>query len=271
MHNIFFRSLIACPYFLFSLGIMYLGSLNANPMQEFIAPYVPLGDNGKIAIPAHIKHVKLDIGLSYSAPQSQQWLSHEEDLWVFGFEPHLLSVHTLKQGAVKQHPSHGEPLDIKYIDKSFFVIPCALGKLSGEYVPFYITAPHGCSSLYAPINLKREGITEVPVFRLSDFFDLFPFDTHPLIDYIKIDAQGSDLDIVKNAGSYLQERVVYITIEPEDSSYENTTNSVYEISDYMHSIGFVPTYGSDTDDPTFINAKFLDYVRTHEIKIFQRG
>ena len=38
-------------------------------------------------IPENIKHVNIDIGLSYNAPQSQVWLSNTPDLFVFGFEP----------------------------------------------------------------------------------------------------------------------------------------------------------------------------------------
>jgi len=259
-------------YFLVLCGVIYTGSLHANPMQQFIEAYVPLGENGKIAIPAHIKHIKLDIGLSYSAPQSQQWLSHEEDLWVFGFEPHLGSVDSIRKGAVKKLPGHGEPLDIKYIDTQFFLIPCALGNLSGAYVDFYITENDcGCSSLYRPLTLNFQEVTRVPVFRLSDFFDLFPFDTHPVIEYIKTDAQGSDLDIIKNAGHYLQDRVVYITIELEDTEYENTNNSGSECIDYMNSIGFIQTYGHPTEDPTFLNTRFIDYIQKNNVKIFQKG
>ena len=35
----------------------------------------------------NIKHVKLDIGLSYNAPHSQNWLENEPNLLVIGFEP----------------------------------------------------------------------------------------------------------------------------------------------------------------------------------------
>jgi len=41
----------------------------------------------KFDIPDKCIHVKLDIGLSYNAPQSQSWLSKEPNLMVFGFEP----------------------------------------------------------------------------------------------------------------------------------------------------------------------------------------
>ena len=82
----------------------------------------------------------------------------------------------------------------------------------------------GCSSLYEPSNFEVAKIIDVPIFTLADFFDIFPFDTHPIIEYIKIDAQGADLDIVKSAGHYLKDRVIYITIEAEDLHYKNLSS-----------------------------------------------
>ena len=255
-------------FFLFFFSIF---SLQGNVMQEFLVAHVPLRQDGKIDIPPNMKHIKLDIGLSYSAPMSQYWLFHEDDLIVFGFEPDLNSVNSIKKGAIKQHPYHGDPLDPKYVGRNFFVIPCALGLLSGV-APFYITQNScGCSSLYEPKDFEVARVIEVPVFRLSDFFELLPFDTHPVIDYIKIDAQGSDLDIVKSGGVALQERVVYITIEAENDQYKGTTNSVDDIDCYMRSIGFIKDGSHDTSDPTYFNPRFKEYVQLNKIKIYQRG
>ena len=63
-------------------------------------------------------HVKLDIGLSYSAPQAQTWLSHEDaGLMVFGFEPNPDSIACiLNKNNKTQHPLHGGCLQYKYID-----------------------------------------------------------------------------------------------------------------------------------------------------------
>lgn len=241
--------------------------------REFLSEHIPLDPmTGKISIPEHIKHIKLDIGLSYSAPMSQYWLSHEEDLMVFGFEPNPTAVMSIKNGAVKVSPLHGEPLDVKYLNRSFFVLPCALGLSDQNAARFYITREDcGCSSLYEPVFFDVADIIDVPLFSLSDFFDLFPFDEHPLIEYIKIDAQGSDLNIVKSAGQYLSDRVVYITIEAENWRYKNTTNSESDIDVYMASMGFIRHYSGSVEDPTYLNVRFLDYARRNDVKIFQNG
>jgi hypothetical protein len=38
-------------------------------------------------IPTHIKKIRIDVGLSYDAPHSSQWLNEADDIFVFGFEP----------------------------------------------------------------------------------------------------------------------------------------------------------------------------------------
>jgi FkbM family methyltransferase len=240
--------------------------------KSFVQSMLPLRADGKIDIPTSMRHVKLDIGLSYNAPMAQQWLLREDDLVVFGFEPNPASVASILQGAAKQHPFHGDPLETRFIGTRFFLIPCALGSAAQKTVPFYVTSGDcGCSSLFKPKTLAVSQIIEVPLFPLSDFFDLFPFDTHPVIDYIKIDAQGADLAIVKSAGNYLAERVIYITIEAEDAQYEGTINNLDAINEYMKSIGFVLYRSAHTDDPTYLNSRYSDYVKEHHVVIFQQG
>lgn len=244
----------------------------AQDFKAIVSGIIPLRQDGKIEIPTHIKHIKLDIGLSYSAPFSQYWLSHENDLQVFGFEPNPAAIHSILHGAIKQHESHGNPLSIHFIGKEFFLIPCALGLSSDGAIPFYVTKNDcGCSSIYPPKYLDVERVINVPVFRLADFFDLFPFDTHPVIDYIKIDAQGADLDIVKSAGDYMKERVIYVTLEAEDLHYKNTVNSLQDIDSYMKSIGFIPYISVNTSDPTYFNPRFAEYIEKHDIQIYQKG
>lgn len=269
----FFRNRIISAFLLPLLSASSTHSSQVN-LKSLISQNIPFRKDGKIAIPSHIKHVKLDIGLSYSAPMSQHWLTHENDLVVFGFEPNPASIDSILQGAEKLHPSHGTPLNKKFIGAQFFLIPSALGSqsMSNTIMQFYVTKnDYGCSSLYRPKEFEIDQIVDVPVFSLSDFFDLFPFDTHPIIDYIKIDAQGADLEIAEGAGNYLAERVIYITLEPEDDVYENTTNSQSQIDSYMRSIGFIPHVSQDAADPTYFNTRFSDYIKNNPVKIYQKG
>lgn len=240
-------------------------------IQTLIRTVIACRADGKIAIPASIKHIKFDIGLSYSAPMAQHWLLHEDDLLVFGFEPNPACVASILQGATKRDEAHGDPLEKKFIGTQFFLMPCALGLAKNSSIKFFVTNDCGCSSIYFPKFFSIERIIEVPIFSLETFFDIFPFDTHPVIDYIKIDAQGSDLDIAKSAGHYLAERVIYITLEAEDRYYENTLNSYEAIEQYMQSIGFVPHSSPHTSDPTYFNPRFAEYIKTHNVRIYQKG
>jgi len=241
-------------------------------LKTMVNHVIPLREDGKIKISSQIKHIKLDIGLSYSAPMSQHWLMHEDDLLVFGFEPNPASVSSILQGATKREEYHGDSLEKKFIGKNFFLIPCALGLSNNTSIKFFVTGnDHGCSSIYFPTSFPVECIIEVPIFSLASFFDLFPFDTHPVIDYIKIDAQGADLDIVKSAGDYLEKRVIYVTLEAENTSYENTTNSHRDIDTYMISIGFVRHLSPNTSDPTYFNPRYSDYIKNNNVQIYQKG
>jgi hypothetical protein len=128
----------------------------------------------------------------------------------------------------------------------------------------------GTSSLFQPID-KNLGpvkqISSVPVFSLKHFFDHFPWNRFKYIEYIKIDAQGADFDIIKSAGSYLKERVAYITAEPEDSQYENcSNNTAYNIEQYLITQNFIRIQHPNTKNPTFVNKKF-SYLRPYIYQI----
>lgn len=241
-------------------------------LKELIEASVPFRSDGKINIPTTIGHIKLDIGLFYNAPMSQYWLSHdEENLWVFGFEPIPETIDAIFHDTTKRNPIHGDLLEKKFIGKRFFLIPCALGLATSHTTKFFVTPSSDCSSIYVPKCFDVSKVIEVPIFSLSEFFDIFPFDTHPIIDYIKIDAQGADLDIAKSAGRYLPEHVVYITLEAENAQYENTSNSYEMIDEYMQKLGFVRYTSRYTCDPTYFNPRFADYVNKHKISIYQQG
>lgn len=227
--------------------------------------------NNKINIPPWVKHIKIDIGLSYSAPQSNVWLNTESELLVFGFEPNPESCNKiLSPNNKKLHTSHGDVLENRFIKSGQFkLLPVALSDSQGE-MDFFITEQDvGCSSLFEPKQnfLKIKKKIKVPVFTLANFFELLP--DNLVIEYIKIDAQGSDLNIIKGGGKIISERVIWVTLEPECSTYENISeNNVTNIKTYMKSIGFEPFKHPNTDDPTFYNTKFSNY---KDIFIFQKG
>lgn len=214
-------------------------------------------------IPVNTKNIKIDIGLSYSAPQSNKWLSNEPNLFVFGFEPNPECVNTiLQKNIVKRHPNHGEPLKNEFIESRFRLIPFALSNVTEPITTnFYaMTNDVGTSSLYRPNDQQLGPVkfeTNVDVYSLKHFFDLFPWDRFEYIDYIKIDAQGADFDIIKSAGDYLKERIVFITAEPESIQYSGCNyNTAENMTEYLKTQGFEKINHPNTSDPTFLNAKY---------------
>ena len=132
---------------------------------------------------------------------------------------------------------------------------------------FYVNSKDcGTSSLFkhdekylGPIKKK----ISVPVLSLKMFFDEFPWDKFDYIDYIKVDAQGSDLNILKGAGNYLRERVVFVTAEPDGCQYFGASEcNASNITNYMLSQNFIRINHPRTVDPTFVNKKFLDIAKT---------
>lgn len=215
-------------------------------------------------IPDYCNHIKIDIGLSYNAPQSQSWLKKEDKLMVFGFEPNPDSVKCIQNGNIqKRHPEHGEPLQQKYINEQRFkLLPFALSNVEKqEEMNFYVNSNDcGTSSLFDHDQKylgKIEKVVKVPVISLKMFFDEFPWDRFQYIDYIKIDAQGSDLNILKGAGDYLKERVVFVTAEPDGHCYYGSSEcNTDNITKYMLSENFIKINHPNTTDLTFLNTKY---------------
>jgi len=224
-------------------------------------------------IPDTTRRIKIDVGLSYSAPQSEVWLDHDSDLFVFGFEPHPESVECINRGNIVGKPGHGKPISDEHL-KRFALIPVALGNVSSsQTLDFYLMRGDcGTSSLFPPNTALLDSISrvvKVPVHNLSEFFDKFPWDRFPVIEYLKIDAQGSDLDILKGAGHYLSDRVVFVTAEPENIAYFGCKNSAHEIVEYLLSMGFKRVFDRNTGDPTFLNTRFEHLASS--IFIYQQG
>jgi FkbM family methyltransferase len=226
--------------------------------------------------PENTKHIKIDIGMSYGGNQSQVWFENTPDLYVFGFEPNPDCVEILRRGNIQiQQPFHPPPIADKYLESQFTLIPVAIAEVdTPSEMDFYkMQNDCGTSSLKQPIDPfigPVKEVVKVPVYSLRHFFDVFPWDKFGYIEYIKIDAQGSDLDILKSAGNYLGERVVYVTAEPETYQYAGCQhNNEYNMIEYMRTQGFERVHHPNTHDPTFINTRFLHL--KDEIFIYQKG
>ena len=219
-------------------------------------------------IPENITHIKIDVGLGMNNIQSQNWLKNESNLFIFMFDPNTDSINS----SINNMNNYNNIINNN--KNSFHIIPVALSNVKEEQqLEFYsMQNDGGTSSLFKPINeslgpVKNKNI--VKTYSLKHFFDLFPWERFEYIEYIKIDAQGADLDIIKSAGDYLRDRVVYITAEPEYTDYENCSNNTSEnMEEYLLTQNFIKINHPNTDDPTFINKKFIEL--KDKIYIFQK-
>jgi hypothetical protein len=91
---------------------------------------------------------------------------------------------------------------------------------------------------------------------------MLPLNKISYIEYVKIDAQGVDLSIVRSGENIIKEKVVYITLEADGYQYENSDSNPTNIDEYMKSIGFEKINHPNTHDPTYFNKKF-ENVKDH--------
>jgi FkbM family methyltransferase len=208
--------------------------------------------NGMIVIPDWVKHVKLDIGMGRFPIYSREWLKKEPDTLIFGFEPCPDALKNIHENWI---------ITKEQLGRNVFVLPIALSSSPNSSLDFYVTTPASeSSSLYRPkqsfldhYQFQTEKIT-VPSFTLQEFLELLP--ASQLIEYIKIDAQGADLDIVQSGKNMISERVVYLTLEADDHQYENCDSNAKKTESYMSSIGFDVVNHPNTEDLTYLNCKF---------------
>lgn len=263
---------------------------------------LPPAENGEIFLPDWALRVKIDVGLSYSAANAVAWIREDPNLIVFGFEP-------LPESCARLRKWLSEQPDSASLSKQLVILPVALGREVGTS-KLHITADDtASSSLLPPKNMGQQGTIEVQVFTLVDLLKALPKERVSHIDYLKLDCQGMDLEILKGAGDEIA-KFALVTAEAEDDHYLNSTNSLRELVQFMGSNGFVhlnsrsqvrvfvgrflsrfksvralqirlPVQTSkeassaklsvSVEDPTFVNRAFLEQVMSGKITGSQKG
>lgn len=231
-------------------------------------------------IPAK-RFIKLDVGLSSNAPQSFEWLRQSDPCEaILGFEPSTRNIQSLRSGS-SIHAVKIDPLDLNH---KVFLIPVALGSRNGS-VDFYETAEDsGQSSLLRPRDFAVENAYKVPCFRLDDIWDALEKEDGLLVSHLKTDCQGTDLGVLQGAHSLL-EKCLFVTSEAENGQYIGSRNGKSDLFWYLLNrrfiylprfIRFFMTRFSmsvviSTEDPTFVNLRFLKEAFTGGHVIWQRG
>lgn len=218
----------------------------------------------KIKIPEYASSVNIDIGLSFSACHANEWLKKNEGVFVIGIEALKSNVDKLKEGkqTTYHHREKDHYLDTRYLDNGrCILLNKAIVNSEAKSIDLYNTNDPGQCSIYYPPKTRQiysvKEVVKTECCKLEDIINSIEFNENvQYIGYIKIDVQGADLDVVKSGGNILQEKVVYVTLEPETVYSSGQSNSVTAINNYMTSIGFQRCMLKTVNDPTYINIKY---------------
>jgi FkbM family methyltransferase len=154
---------------------------------------------------ASVKGVWIDVG-AHRGESSLNYACRNPSLQVYAFEPNLRAAAAILGQA-----------------SNYIVLPMAVAETDG-FAEFHVNR-HDDSSSLLPMNeevrrswvggevLQLERTITVPTIRLDTFMKLFSIQK---VDFLKVDAQGMDLAVLRSAGSRLRD-VGKITIEVDVS------------------------------------------------------
>jgi FkbM family methyltransferase len=181
--------------------------------------------------------VFIDVGAS-DGRIWRSWIKEAPDAHIYAFEPDPTNFN-----AMQQHQSGRPNVIMQEVAISTVDSP------SG--IPFYISNDRNSSSVY-PYNVdnirkwkyppgrrlfKTDKIIQVPAMRLDT---LIKKERLRYIDFIKIDVQGHELEVLKSLGnsiSKVREIVLEASLTPFDI-YEGQTNQIDNITAFMTENGF---------------------------------
>jgi hypothetical protein len=222
-----------------------------------------LDENGKFIIPSNIKNIRLDIGLSYCAPNSTIWLNENPNTFVIGVEANKYAANTIMTNGFIAHQMN---LSLQYPHPNFILLNIALDDVDTKTTkPFYhMSSDVGVSSLLKPTNELGDSILElsdVDVYSLSYILEKIDWDRFEYIELVKVDTQGKDLDIIKSAGKYL-DKIVYLNCEINTFNHYENNPKPNEYNTYLFDNGFQSVLDNsfvndEVVDRTYINKKYI--------------
>ncbi len=172
-----------------------------------LGKYCRLDDQGRIVLPPGVRRVWLDVGAhccEYTLPH----LRVQEDLCVIAFEP-------LPQYWRRLRDTHPRLLALPFavstqngtavFRQTAFAASSTLLPIDSEVVSEWKC----CGGVDAENAFNVVNEFETPTVRLDEVIPRIPLD---VVEFLKVDAQGHDLEVVQSAGEYLS-RVIRIQVE----------------------------------------------------------
>lgn len=255
-----------------------------------------------LSLPESCLRIRIDVGLSYDAPMTAEWLRRQpENLLVFCFEPIARNFERAKTSLNALIRDEG-------IKSKAILLPFALGASSGN-ADMYVTQDGGQSSLLQPTKTPSLRKEIVMIERLDSLLKLIDWEKASMVEFMKTDCQGTDIEVLLGAGTYL-EKIAIVCTEADTVGYAKSLNSFKRINAHLqafdfecinprpwhrHTLGralskipplqrlyeeyFRPSKRFDaslpsrieTQDPTFVNSRFKAQVQARILSAYQRG
>ena len=179
------------------------------------------------------RRIWIDVG-AHLGERTLKFAQEDISLTVYAFEPNMALVHKLASTVA-----------------NFIVLPLAVTERNA-YTDFNLTVKDACSSVLPIVAYSRRTSAEldwhmgggldivrsiqVPSIRLDTFMTWAETEK---VEFLKIDAQGADLSVVKSAGARLRDiEKVRLEVAIAPSPYEGAEQQE-EVFDFMNEAGFV--------------------------------
>lgn len=126
------------------------------------------------------------------------------------------------------------------------IFPVGVGRKK-QVLPFYITRNPACSSFIEPdhsffgqfldtnLDTEVQSVVDLPVVAMDEYLPKMGIFS---VDFIELDTQGSELDILKGAEKLLNESVVGVMVEVEFSPIYKNQPLFADIDSFLRSHGF---------------------------------
>ena len=234
-------------------------------------------------IPDSSTKLFIDVGTSIDAPNAASWLKDYTDCFVIGIEPNPENIDVLRKGrsgnvsfpylALDKNivVQHNEP--VAEINDRFCILECAIDNVEAPTTTsFYMTDDRnsGCSSLLKPtekLGLDIKKVHQVSVIPLEMILKKLIPSRFSHVTFLKTDAQGKDIDVVKSCKEYLS-KILIIQMEVNTGGqYENEQN-LEDIEQFMFSNGFT-TLGGNAYDRIYMNKTLSQTIEVPKIKFIE--
>lgn len=241
-------------------------------LQKYLKPLYNFIDT-----PDHCIKISIDVGLSDSAPHSGIWLANDLERCVIGIEPlkyhweglkgnrhvddSVWPIIRLNRGSVVFNNQEISTItNVPDEADRFIGLSCAIDDVpKPEKRKFYHMHNPGSSSLLKPTEKHPSTIKKIETVQcvsLQDILDYIDWEKFKVIEHLKVDCEGHDLQVIKSIGKYL-EKIIFITCELSLDNVEHWSGQqeIMETLHYLRHHGF-GCLSHNGGDAIFVNDRY---------------